>query len=58
VDELAMVVDLAGEIVVFLFGRLEDNLDRSQPESATAEARAERREKGTLEPLMSLWDAR
>ena len=26
VDELAVVVDLAGEVVVFLFGRLEDDL--------------------------------
>jgi hypothetical protein len=55
VDELAVVVDLAGEIGVVLLGRLEHNLWACQQGVAGVVVSWSRR---TLEPLLSLCEAR
>ncbi len=53
VDELAVVVDLAGEVRVVFVGGLEHDLDGVSHRRPSDEC-----VKRTLEPLVSLWVAR
>lgn len=59
VDEAAVMINLSGQIGVAFASRLEDDLPCEAGSGQEGEGTTEKKEKGpTLEPCMSLWEAR